>query len=260
MFYGNKNYNYNIKNKFQFSQLLNKFENFKFLLEEWYEGNDKYIYIKELWEKYISIESLRDKEENEIVNFLSEKKIQYISWPQIIKEQFLKIIQNTKDTIIYACKQSFQKLPELMKNLLNKLYSVSEYCRKNGKEILAKLSKNIIFKILKERLNFNSKTIAFLSDTIMDLISNGGKVINLVLGNGASIIDLFQEDFSNLLNGDYSPSLGSIMYIITSFVGFCYSIKSYTDTKKELAKVKELEEILEIIEKDFKEHIKRIKN
>lgn len=260
MFYGNKNYNYNIKNKFQFSQLLNKFENFKFLLEEWYEENDKYIYIKELWEKYISIESLRDKEENEIINFLSEKKIQYISWPQIIKEQFLKIIQNTKDTIIYACKQSFQKLPELMKNLLNKLYSVSEYCRKNGKEILAKLSKNIIFKIPKERLNFNSKTIAFLSDTIMDLISNGGKVINLVLGNGASIIDLFQEDFSNLLNGDYSPSLGSIMYIITSFVGFCYSIKSYTDTKKELAKVKELEEILEIIEKDFKEHIKRIKN
>ena len=69
MFYGNKNYNYNIKNKFQFSQLLNKFENFKFLLEEWYEENDKYIYIKELWEKYISIESLRDKEENEIVNF-----------------------------------------------------------------------------------------------------------------------------------------------------------------------------------------------
>ena len=261
MFYGNKNYNYNIKNKFQFSQLLDKFENFKFLLEEWYEENDKHIYIKELWEKYISIESLRDKKENEIEDFLSEKKIQYISWPQIIKDQFLKIIQNTKDTIIYACKQTFQKLPELMKKLLNKLYSVSEFCRKNGKKIFANLSKNIIFTTIKSLIDFDLKKIPFLSDTIIDLISNSGAgVVDLVLANGGSIIELFQEDFSNLLKGDYSPSLGSIIYSAMSFVGLFYSVKNYRDTKKELAKVKEYETKIEIIEQNFKEHAKRIKD
>ena len=69
MFSGNKNYNYNIRNKIHFNQLVTKFENFKFLLEEWYEDKDTYIYIKQLWEKYISIESLKDKKEEEIENF-----------------------------------------------------------------------------------------------------------------------------------------------------------------------------------------------
>ena len=79
------------------------------------------------WKKYISIESLRDKKEKEIEDFLSEKKINYKSWPQIIKDEFLNIIQNTKDTIIFSCKKSFEQFPTIMKNLLGKLYSISEY-------------------------------------------------------------------------------------------------------------------------------------
>ena len=74
MFYGNKNYDYKIKNRLNFNLLLDKFDNFKCLLEEWYEDKDTYDYIKELWEKYISIESLKDKTEKEIEDFLIGKK------------------------------------------------------------------------------------------------------------------------------------------------------------------------------------------
>ena len=130
MVYANKKYDYDIKDKDKFNFLLTKFENFKFLLDEWYEDKDKHFYINELWKKYISIESLRDKKEKEIEDFLSEKKINYKSWPQIIKDEFLNIIQNTKDTIIFSCKKSFEQFPTLMKNLLGKLYSISEYCKK----------------------------------------------------------------------------------------------------------------------------------
>ena len=171
MFYGNKNYNYNIKNKFQFSQLLDKFENFKFLLEEWYEENDKHIYIKELWEKYISIESLRDKKEKEIEDFLSGKDIEYISWPQRIKKQFLKIIQNTKDTIIFAYRKTFKKIPDLMKNFLGKLYTISQYCCKHGKNMFSNLSKNQIFIILRKYYNIDLEKLAILSNTFIDLVS-----------------------------------------------------------------------------------------
>ena len=79
MFYENKNYNYNIRNRIQFNLLLDKFDNFKALLEEWYEDKDTYCYIRELWLKYISIESLRDKGESEINKFLLTKNINYPS-------------------------------------------------------------------------------------------------------------------------------------------------------------------------------------
>lgn len=89
MFYGNKNYNYNIRNRIQFNLLLDKFDNFKALLEEWYEDKDTYCYIRELWLKYISIESLRDKGESEINKFLLTKNINYPSWPKRIKDKFI---------------------------------------------------------------------------------------------------------------------------------------------------------------------------
>jgi len=71
MFQGNKEYEYNIQNRYHFNLLLDKFNNFSTLLDEWYEEEDKYDYIRQLWLKYISIESMKNKTESEIQNFLS---------------------------------------------------------------------------------------------------------------------------------------------------------------------------------------------
>ena len=225
MFCGNKNYNYVIKNKPQFNQLLNKFENFKFLLEEWYEDTDTYAYIIELWEKYISIESLRDKKEKEIEDFLSEKKIHYISWPQRIKEQFLKIIQNTKDTIIFACKKSFEKLPNLMKNILGKLYSMSQYCCKTGKNMFSNLSKNQIFIILRKCFNIDEEKLAILSNTFIDLVSSyQDKASELILSSG-NCLSLLPENYSDELKGNNGPLIGSVLYSVISFYSLLILIK-----------------------------------
>ena len=61
MFKGNINYEYKIKNRLEFNLLLNKFDNFKILLEEWYTDKMKYPYIQELWLKYISLAGLSEK-------------------------------------------------------------------------------------------------------------------------------------------------------------------------------------------------------
>ena len=115
MFQGNKEYEYNIQNRYHFNLLLDKFNNFSTLLDEWYEEEDKYDYIRQLWLKYISIESMKNKTESEIQNFLSTKNINYSSWPSSIKEKFLQICANTEDTIIYKFKKSFEKLPNISK-------------------------------------------------------------------------------------------------------------------------------------------------
>ena len=260
MFCGNKNYNYAIKNKHQFNQLLNKFENFKFLLEEWYEDATTYIYIKELWEKYISIESLRDKKEKEIEDFLSGKDIEYISWPQRIKKQFLKIIQNTKDTIIFAYKKSFKKIPDLMKNLLGKLYTISQYCCTHGKKMFSNLSKNQIFIILRKIYNIDLEKLAILSNTFIDLVSGyQDKVFELVLEAGGSL-PIFTEDYFELIKGINGPLIGSILYSAFSFYSLYNSYDNYKTIKNQLKNVKEYEKKIDEIEKDFEKHKKKIKD
>ena len=115
-FQGNKKYNYNIKdNSYQFSLLLDKFNNFKLLLEEWYQDKNNYEYIQELWIKYISIESLRDKDEEEIEQFLEGENINFKTWPRIIKRKFIRICRASRDTVVYKFKKSFQNLPNCIK-------------------------------------------------------------------------------------------------------------------------------------------------
>ena len=239
MFSGNKNYNYNIRNKIHFNQLVTKFENFKFLLEEWYEDKDTYIYIKQLWEKYISIESLKDKKEEEIENFLTEKKIDYASWPQRIKDQFLNIIQNTKNTIIFTFKQSYQKLPNLMKSLLNNLYNFSEYCREKGNKLFSNLSKNQIFILAKYLFNID---------------------INNFLENGASLLNINPENYSESLKGENGRILGASIYSIMAIYNLYNSYNNYENTKSQMIKINGYEKKIDEIELDFEMHRKKIED
>lgn len=263
MFQGNKKYDYNIKNKSKvnFNSLVDKFENFKYLLEEWYEDKDTHVYIQELWEKYISIESMRDKTEKEIENFLSEKKIHYKSWPEKIKDQFLKIIQNTKDTFIFACKKSFQKLPNSIKHLLGKLYSISKHCKEKGKNIFSKLSKNQIFIIAKEFLNIKNidlDNFPSLCSIIIEMVSiYKDKAIDFALELGGNVFDILYNDFSNIKEGGNLQLIASSIYSVFSLYNLYNSYENYKMTKAQLEKIKGYEDQINEIEKDFEEHQKR---
>jgi hypothetical protein len=54
-------YNYNVHNKKQFENLLDKFDNFWIILDDWYLDKTYYQYIKDLWINYISIEKIQKK-------------------------------------------------------------------------------------------------------------------------------------------------------------------------------------------------------
>ena len=252
MFSGNKNYNYNIRNKIHFNQLVTKFENFKFLLEEWYEDKDTYIYIKQLWEKYISIESLKDKKEEEIENFLTEKKIDYASWPQRIKDQFLNIIQNTKNTIIFTFKQSYQKLPNLMKSLLNNLYKFSEYCREKGNKLFSNLSKNQIFILAKYLFNIDINNYPSFASLISQTVSSfEKKALEFALENGASLLNINPENYSESLKGENGPILGASIYSIMAFYNLYNSYNNYENTKSQMIKINGYEKKIDEIELCF---------
>lgn len=261
MFYGNKSYDYNIKNKLNFNLLLDKFENFKCLLEEWYEDEEKYDYLKELWEKYISIESLRDKTEKEIEDFLIGKKIQYTSWPQKIKDQFLIIIQNTKKTLIFACKKSYEKLSNSIKNLLDKLYSVSKYYQKKGKELFSKLTNNQIFIIAKKYLNIDVEKFHFLLSPLMDMISDyHNKALKFLSETGGNLIDFLTKDFSDLKGNTDYKYITSALYSAVSLYNLYKSYENYQMTKAQLERIKLYGDKINEIENKFNEHKKRIKD
>ncbi len=60
---------------FQF--LIAKFNNYHNLLFEWYEDNENYIYLKELWLKNICLEYLINMKDLEIEQCLESKRHLY---------------------------------------------------------------------------------------------------------------------------------------------------------------------------------------
>ena len=135
LFNGNKNYNYSIQNLFDFKKLVDKFDNYHIIIEEWYDKPEYYCYIKELWLNYICIEDLRMRK-NEIEILMENSGIKYRSWPQRIKEEFISLVSQTFNTIINKCKSLYKSLNEYWKMLLEQLSEFSSLCsHKNMKEL-----------------------------------------------------------------------------------------------------------------------------
>ena len=105
LFSGDADYDYNVKNKKIFKKLLDKFENFQNILEQWYKDEKYYEYIKILWIKYPCIEDLKDSKMEEIEEKMESYLIDFKSWPQEIKEDLKKLIDQTSDTRVYELKK-----------------------------------------------------------------------------------------------------------------------------------------------------------
>ena len=90
LFNGSIDFQYKIKMHHHFKMLIAKFDNFKCLLQEWYEEENNYKYLKELWLKNISLESLINKKDIEIEKSLEKKDIYISQWPPDIRIIFRK--------------------------------------------------------------------------------------------------------------------------------------------------------------------------
>ena len=114
-------YDYKVKNKKQFAKLLDKFDNFSIILENWYLDEKYYEYLKELWVKYISIENLKGREDKKLEEILKNNQINYTNWPEDIKNDFKTKINNTSNTRIMAIKSVLENELSEFNNVIKEL-------------------------------------------------------------------------------------------------------------------------------------------
>ena len=259
MFYGDKNYEYFNQNKFEFNYILDKFNNFYFLNINWYKQPDKYPYIKELWLKYISIESLKFKSEKEIENFLISNDIDYQSWPKSVKKEFQMICNGTNKTFIYTFKEAIKNLPAQIKEFLGTLYSVSNYFLERGNEIYSNFVNNYIFIAAKKALNLSDEDIDKFKVEILEFCSKH-KIVGFVLENVYIYLKHSFEKLTNLAGLGFqlyqfssNSTFSRISYGIMSIYQLYSSYNTYKEIKNNMKKIEGFENIIQAIEKKFEE-------
>ena len=154
-------YNYSIINKKDFNDLSNKFNNFYKILDQYYEDDKYYPYIQDLWLNNIFIEDL---DVNNYINVLKSFKVKYKEWSQDFKENFKKLINNTKRTRYKELKNKFKTeyslYYQLTKDLSNlKMEVKDEDENEIFKEAKSKILDTLMFNILPWLLWCNSNNI-----------------------------------------------------------------------------------------------------
>jgi len=259
MFYGNKNYIYKVKNGLQFNLLLDKFDNFRALLEEWYEDRDSYCYMKEIWLKYISLESLKDKTELEIKNFLLSKNINYPSWPQKIKNKFIQICNNTTNTIIMKFKEIFERLPEIIQKILGMICSASEYCLQKGEKILSNYVMKYAFSILGGFMNIGVNNFSLIKGVFVDLVSKF-KVPNFSFSSCINFLKNNASKYKEMAKIGFNSKFALVSYGIFSVYRLYSSLSSYHEIKNAMNKIKGFEKAVDELAKNFNKHKELIYN
>ena len=148
--FNGEEYNYNVINKKEFKQLANKFNNFFMILDCYYEEDQYYPYIQDLWINNICIEDLG---EDDYITTLKKYTIKYDEWPQDLKLKFKYLMKNTEGTRIYELKQKFEtqysSYYKLVQNLMQ-LKQKFEYSPedKGSTGFISTTAKALVFPIL----------------------------------------------------------------------------------------------------------------
>ena len=147
----NKNgFDYKVKNKKEFAKLLDKFDNFFIILDEWYKNKNNYKYLKDLWVRYISIENLKYKDEKSLEIYLNSNSIDYKNWPDNIKKEFKQLMSGTDKTRIFEVKDfmddKFTQINCILEELIVFRDSIKNACPEG--KIYAKNAQKIITNIL----------------------------------------------------------------------------------------------------------------
>ena len=149
LFKGVKDYKYPVKNRDVFERLVLKFDNFESLLSKWYEKEENYKYLKQLWLKYIAIEDineemLNDLSEDKLTNFLESNNVNYSKWPEEVKKEFKEAIQEAIGTCIHEEEMKkklneehsgLKKCFDIMNKLVNSLKNIFENTDKEAQKI-----------------------------------------------------------------------------------------------------------------------------
>ena len=248
---GNKYYQFDVPRKNLFSSLVAKMENYKFIFF-WGHDNNYYPYLKELWKNYICIEDLKKIKNDEIklVNFLETNNIHYSSWPNNVKEDFIRCMEQTENTIIFTCKKMYQSLKGATKYILNKFKEFIDYLDKMGlinlKSLVEKVHIDIIKKVLLGGSGIGLSTYRLIKSQIITATAE-----NICSTTTFEIIKNYTKDLIMSKKFIFGESLITVANLV-------FAIKNWYDIRQIANKINEYKESLNNIYASFDRHINEI--
>jgi hypothetical protein len=163
LFEGNTDFNFSVNNIKQFRQLVQKFEDNKELLEQFYNKEEYYGYVLQIWKKNI-LQKLKEANDNkEKDQILIDNKIDTSKWDDEFKNDFQSII-NTKP---------IKELAERMKNYIEADYGNFDELIKNVNKCKNRVKKteknhcNLIF-----GANLNTSMNRILKEFVPKFLKN----------------------------------------------------------------------------------------
>jgi len=288
-----RGYDYKVKNEKPFERLLDKFDNFWVILDEWY-FDEKYLeYLKKLWTNYICIQNLQNKDDKKLELLLNSYEIDYKNWPEDIKSSFKRIINSTKKTRIFHPKkvEEVEEERSEFRVLLKKLNKFKETIEAEPEMEIYENNTNIIINKLKyfiELVKKNGKkwccgktgifsSILGTSSLFIPFIGMSVPIEQNILEDNNYSDDEFDNDIDNDIDNDensdnfnleelaekaFNSNLFCFAYVALSFLHLGWSAyefyQSYKDLKQINEKIKVYNEKLEKIKKRFNEHKDKI--
>lgn len=257
LFNGIEDYDYKIKMNYHFQLLIAKFNNYKNLLIEWYEDNENYIYLKELWLKNISLESLIDKKDFEIEQCLENKDIYINKWPKDKKDIFLQNLRDSKNTIYKKIKRFFTSIPEKLKKLLELINSLSIDLEKKG---IGDIASNLLNYGSSIAMIFANCPLKAYKNMFKDFISNLPSKISFK--EGINYIKQNLPKYKGILKTIYDKKGTKALYVLTSLYNLGSSIYNYYSINKIMKEIenKDYENEIRKIEEQFRNDRESIDN
>ena len=250
-FNGKRNYPFNVPNKHTFLMLMNKIENYRFVLD-WGYNERLYPYLDQLWNNYVCMENLKSHKEEDIKNFLESGNINYSSWPESIKNEFKKSIQHTINTIVSKCKKEYEQLKGLPRMLIDQINGFIKYLSNNIKfEKMKNVVEKLHLKLIKDFLFKSESSIGkyVYYSIAKDVIT---PVVEFLTPNSLSCIFDYVKNFMNSNITLYYFETYVTLTDIKSALDDYHKIKHIAD------KTEDYRYELNKIVKDFEEHIKNI--
>ena len=282
-------FEYKVKNKKSFQELLEKFDNFYDIIESWYLDESYYKYIKDLWLNYISIKDLVEMNENAREELLKSYDIDYKNWPENVKQEFIRIIRLSKNKKIFTEKREkeISEIHNEFKRVLKEMYEFKakietepemETYEKNTDKFI-----DTIKSILKPAQKlFQGKSGKLLS--LLGIIPTAGAF--MLNGKTIDIPTETKDDYDYDYDDDYdyeddlvqssenskeeemlknfweNPNLQLYIYSALSFIHLGWSVWEFKNAYQDLTQIKknivEYDQTLKEIEKQFNEHKEKI--
>jgi len=258
LFNGVEQYDYKITMHHHFKLLLSKFNNYEKILNEWYDNDENYKYLKELWLKNISLESLVEKSPSEIEKYLENLGVYINKWPTSKKEKFFDNLRNSKNTIYNKIKKFFTSIPSKLKYLIKLMKSLSTECEKNGITDIAINLINYISSIVMTYTNCPQKDI--YKNMCQDFISKISSESSFA--DGIRHIKQKLPSYTETLKSIYDKTGTKLLYSLTSLYNLGNSIINYkciNDIMKEIDN-KDYQKLIKDLGDKFREDRKKLNN